>query len=160
MPENTVKLNHMITGIAKKALPRRKSTVKNITYAEFLSDKLLIIEVIRRGIPFSLFSLIRKQVPFNNEEWAMFLGIHPKSLQRYEQSNGIFKPIHAEKIIEIAEVSHLGLEVFGTMEKFKLWLQTPAFSLGNLTPMELLRDSYGKEMVMTELIHINYGILA
>jgi uncharacterized protein (DUF2384 family) len=57
-------------------------------------------------------------------------------------------------------VTHLGVEVFGEVEKFKLWLDTPNFSLGKMKPVELLNDSYGKELVMTELTHINHGILA
>ncbi len=59
----------------------------------------------------------------------------------------------------MAEVTNVGKEVFGDMEKFKLWLDTPNFSLGNLKPMELLKDSYGKELVIGELTRINYGIL-
>ena len=51
------------------------------------------------------------------------------------------------------------VKLFGEMEKFKLWLDTPNFSLGNLKPMELLKDSYGKELVISELTRINYGIL-
>lgn len=58
-----------------------------------------------------------------------------------------------------AEVMNLGVEVFGGMEKFKLWLDTPNHSLGNLKPVELLKDSYGKELVVGELTRINYGIL-
>jgi len=46
------------------------------------------------------------------------------------------------------------------MEKFRLWLDTPNFSLGKMKPLDLLKDSYGKELVLTELTHINYGILA
>ena len=68
--------------------------------------------------------------------------------------------IQTEKIIEMAEVTNIGLDVFGSMEKFKLWLDTPNYALGNLKPMELLRDSYGKEMVISELTRINYGVLA
>jgi putative toxin-antitoxin system antitoxin component (TIGR02293 family) len=54
----------------------------------------------------------------------------------------------------------MGMEVFGNMEKFRLWLETPSYALGTMRPVELLRDSYGKEMVMGELTRINYGILA
>ena len=73
----------------------------------------------------------------------------------YEEYNSFM-----ERIIEIAEVTNVGLDVFGDMAKFKLWLNTPNFALGNLMPIDLLRDSYGKEMVIGELTRINYGILA
>jgi len=142
--------------IDKKFLPSKKE----LTYSDFLSNKMLMILIIREGIPYSFFNLIRHYTPFSENDWADFLEISTKSLQRYKQSAKNFKPIQSEKIIELAEVTNVGLDVFGDMEKFKLWLDTPNFSLGNLKPIELLKDSYGKEMVMSELTRINYGILA
>jgi putative toxin-antitoxin system antitoxin component (TIGR02293 family) len=131
-----------------------------ITYKGFLEDKMLIIAAIRMGIPYSLFDLIQAYTPFTENEWADFLDISTKSLQRYRASaDHHFKPIHSEKIIEMAEVTSMGLDVFGSMEKLGLWLNTPNYALGNLKPAELLKDSYGKDLVMAELTRINHGIL-
>ena len=58
----------------------------------------------------------------------------------------------------MAEVTQLGLRVFGDNDKFKLWLDTPNFALGQMKPIELLKDSYGKELVIGELTRIQYGI--
>ncbi len=135
------------------------SVKKNITYSDFLANKMLMISVIREGVPYSLFNLIKHFTPFTEDNWADFLDISTKSLHRYKQASKSFKPIQSEKIIEMAEVTQVGLDVFGDMEKFKLWLETPNFPLCNLKPIELLRDSYGKEMVIGELTRINYGIL-
>ncbi len=132
---------------------------RNLTYNEFLSNKMLIIKLIRTGVPYSLFDLIRTITPFSEMDWAEFLNLSTKSLHRYRQDAKYFKPLQSEKIIEIAEVTNVGVEVFGNMEKFKLWLDTPNFALGSLKPMELLKDSYGKEMVIGELTRINHGIL-
>ncbi len=133
---------------------------KQITYEGFLKDKMLIIDVIRAGIPYSLFDLIQDYAPFTETDWAGFLDISTKSLQRYRAAPmHHFKPIHSEKIIEMAEVAKVGLDVFGSLEKLKLWLHTPNFALGKLKPIELLRDSYGKELVISELTRINHGIL-
>jgi putative toxin-antitoxin system antitoxin component (TIGR02293 family) len=144
------------SGIDKKFYTSRG----DVTYADFLSNRMLMILVIREGIPYSLFKLIQHYTPFSENDWAGFLEISTKSLQRYKQSSRNFKPIQSEKIIEMAEVTNAGLDVFGDMEKFKLWLDTPNFSLGNLKPIELIKDSYGKEMVLGELTRINHGILA
>ncbi|MBA2422524.1 MAG: DUF2384 domain-containing protein [Chitinophagales bacterium] len=138
----------------------RRQAQKNLTYSKFFTNKMLMIQVIREGVPYSLFNLIQLHSPFSENDWANFLDISTKSLQRYKQASKQFKPILSEKIIEMAEVTNVGLDVFGSMEKLKLWLDTPNFSLGSLKPIELLKDSYGKEMVMGELIRINYGILA
>jgi putative toxin-antitoxin system antitoxin component (TIGR02293 family) len=138
---------------------RIKTNEPSPTYSEFLSDKMLMISLIRRGVPYSLFDLIRDVTPFSDGDWAEFLDVSTKSLHRYKQGSKQFKPLHSEKIIELAEVTNVGREVFGDMEKFKWWLDTPNFSLGNLKPIELLKDSYGKELVISELTRINYGIL-
>ena len=131
---------------------------ENISYADFLSNKMLIISLIRLGVPFSLFNLIQFNTPFSENDWADILEISTKSLQRYRQTSRKFKSLQSEKIIEMAEVTNAGLEVFDDMDQFRLWLDTPNFSLGNLMPMELLKDSYGKEMVLSELTRINHGI--
>lgn len=132
----------------------------NLSYNDFLADKMLIIVAIRAGIPYSLFDLIQDYAPFSENDWANFLDISTKSLHRYKtSSNHYFKSIHSEKIIEMAEVTKVGLNVFGNIDKLKLWLNTPNFALGKLLPIELLKDSYGKELVINELIHIDHGIL-
>ena len=141
--------------VAKKYLPPKAS----LTFAEFLSNKMLVIILIREGVPYSLFSVLQDYTPYSEKDWAEFLNISTKSLQRYKQSSKNFKPLQSEKIIEMSEVTNIGLDVFGDTDKFKLWLNTSNFALGKLTPMELLRDSYGKEMVIGELTKINHGIL-
>ena len=135
------------------------SSVTNLTYADLFLDKMLIIQVIKEGIPYSFFSLIQDYTPFNEHDWAKFLDLSTKSLQRYKQNSKVFKPTQSEKIMEMAEVTNVGLDVFGEMDKFRLWLDMPNFSLGSMKPIELLNDSYGKEMVIGELTRINHGIL-
>ncbi len=155
------KLNKGILAFFKQSDVRNLS-VENmpVSYGEFLEDKMLIIAAIRKGIPYSLFDLIQEYTPFTENDWADFLGISTKSLQRYRLSPGHhFKPIHTEKIIEMSEVTLVGLDVFGNLEKLKLWLNTPNYALDKLKPIELIKDSYGKELVMGELIRINHGIL-
>jgi putative toxin-antitoxin system antitoxin component (TIGR02293 family) len=132
----------------------------DFTYRDLLSNKMLIIWLIQQGIPYSMFDLIKHYSPFDDADWISFLDISAKSLQRYKQEERNFKPLQSEKIIEVAEVTNLGVEVFGDLEKFRLWLDTPSYALGNQKPKSLLKDSYGKDLVLTELTHINHGILA
>lgn len=132
---------------------------QEITYDKFLKDTILIIGVIKSGVPYSLFNLIQDYTPFTESDWAKFLNISVKSMHRYKMEPGFtFKPIHSEKIIEMSEVTKIGLDVFGSMEELKLWLNTPNYALGNLKPIELITDSYGKELVIGELTRIDHGI--
>lgn len=168
------KLNREITRVFNKALSGKASSfggggnyfstelkkTGKITFTQFLSDKMMVIVVIQHGIPYSLFDTIQEVTPFTEKDWASFLGMSTKSLQRYKKADVTFKPIHSEKIIEMAEVTKLGLEVFGNKEKLNLWLHTPSFALGNIKPFDLIGNSYGKELVVGELTRINYGIFA
>lgn len=137
------------------------STSPGIRFSDFLSDRMLLIRAIRAGIPFSLFELIRDLLPLSDADWSDVLDISTKSLQRYKATSGFhFRPIHSEKILEMAEAAQAGLEVFGSQQKLNAWLHAPSFALGGMAPLELLKDSYGKELVMAELTRINHGILA
>lgn len=166
MPKNELnielRLNKEITSVVKNSkIDKRFFQFNNVlTFTEFFSNRLLVVSLIRQGIPYSLFNLIQMYAPFSENDWSYFLDISAKSLQRYKQSARHFKSLQSEKIIEMAEVTNIGLEVFGDISKFKLWLNTPNFALGMLKPIELLKDSYGKEMVLSELTRINHGILS
>lgn len=160
--KETKKLNKEIQVFLKDLVINKKQSglKEEITFANFLSDKMLIVLAIREGLPYSIFKIIQNRAPFSQNDWAEVLDLSVKSLHRYHQANKRFKSIHSEKIIELAEVTELGKDVFGDTDKFKLWLDTPNFSLGNLKPLELLKDSYGKEMVISELTRIEHGILS
>lgn len=125
------------------------------------SDKLLLVAVIGKGLSFECFEYIAALFPFTEEEWASYLQVSHKSLQRYRLGGGhTFKPAHAERMLSMAEVAVFGIEVFGTKERFHRWLQSPTLALGGHSPAALLRDSYGKELVMEELGRIEHGIFA
>ena len=130
-----------------------------INFSQFLSNKMLIVQAIKTGIPYNLFELIKEKSPFNQEDWANFLGISTRTLLRNKLKHDfVFDSIPSEKIIELAEVTALGKEVFDTDAQFENWLHQTNFALGNLKPIDLLSSSYGKDLVMTELNKIDFGI--
>lgn len=136
---------------------RHKET---LNFAGLLSDHMLKSFTIRQGIPFSFYYLITLYSPYSENDWINILNISKKSLQRYKQESRRFGHLQSEKIIEMAEVTKTGLDTFGDMEKFKHWLNTPNFALGGMKPIDLIRDSYGKDLVVGELTRINHGIFA
>ena len=154
-------VNEAFAGYVKKIDKsiRFKVNSEEITYSDFFENKMLISHAIRQGLPYTLFNQIKKITPFTEEEWADYLNVSKKTLYRHQNdANYLFKPIHTEKIIELAEVTKYGKEVFDSTEQFYSWLNTPSHALGQLKPAELLKDSYGKEMVMAELNRIDHGI--
>lgn len=137
------------------------NTSEKFSFSDFFQDRMLVIKAIRTGLPYKLFDQIKIFTPFSDTDWSQYLDLSLKSLQRYrDETDFSFKPIHTEKIIELAEVTSFGMEVFDSPEQFYLWLNTPSFALNNMKPFELLMNSYGKEMVMSEINRIEYGIFA
>ena len=48
--------------------------------------------------------------------------------------------------------------MFGSQENLYQWLSRINHALGDMLPIELLKDSYGKELVIDELNRIDHGI--
>mgnify|MGYP006432408859 FL=1 len=134
---------------------------KNINFSNFFENKMLVIKAIRFGIPQDVFEKIQQITPFSENDWAEYLDVSKKTLQRHRNDkNYAYKSIHTEKILELAEVTLFGKAVFDDTDQFYRWLNTPSYALGHLKPAELLKDSYGKELVMRELNNIEYGVFA
>lgn len=134
---------------------------QQLSLSSFFENKLLVIQTIRKGIPFKLFEQLRKLSPFTDSDWAEFLDISLKTIQRHKnEPNYVFKSIHSEKILELTEVTQFGEQVFQDSAQFNDWLHTSNYTLGGMKPIELLKDSYGKELVLDELNRIDHGIFA
>jgi len=63
------------------------STVEEgaMSYSNFLNNKMMLVEAIRKGLSYDLFSKIKKITPFTEEDWADYLSLSKKSLQRYQK---------------------------------------------------------------------------
>lgn len=119
-----------------------------------------IIDAVRKGLKFAVFALISKKSPFNISEWASFLHLSERTMQRYEKENKTFEGIYAEKIIQISMLYNYGVEIFGNKEKFDSWLIHPNVALGGQVPKQLLDSSFGIELLKDELGRIEHGVLA
>ena len=118
------------------------------------------IEMIRKGITFAAFAGFAKKVPFTPIDWASFLHISERTLQRYQQDKRRFDALQSEKIIEIALIYQQGTYVLGSAENFNTWLETINLPLGRVMPKSLLDSSFGIRLLQDELTRLEHGILA
>ncbi len=132
-----------------------------VAYAS-LDDKSVysLIHAIKNGIQFSFFEKLAKRIPFTLREWASYLHLSERSLQRYKKEKGTFNPVTSEKIIEIAMLNKYGIKVFGKQQKFNTWLSSKNLALGGVNPKDLLDSSFGIQLIKDELTRIEHGILA
>lgn len=123
-------------------------------------DSLLMNEFSEGGIPYSLFEKIQEAGPLTLQEWADILGLSSKTLTRYRKEGKVFQPWHSSVILQMTEVLSAGMEVFGDRSKLYQWLTNDTFALGSRSPKSLLTNSYGRELVLREMVHIEHGIFA
>lgn len=80
-----------------------------------------------------------------------------KTIKKYQTENIKFSPQRSEILLKLVALFKKGAYVFGGREAYLTWLSKPAFGLGNLIPMDLLKTSDGISLVDEELDRIQYG---
>lgn len=143
---------------AKAKAPQSKSAYSY----KSVDDKnvLGLIDTVRQGVPYEEFEKIFRDGPFTLQEWANFLQISERTIQRNQKEKKAFQPAQSERIIEIAMLYQYGVEVFGDKENFNTWLNAKSIALGGRVPRELLDTRWGLGMVRDELGRIEQGVLA
>ena len=114
----------------------------------------------RQGVTSSQMNRIVKQAGFSIGDWARYLHLSERSIQRYFKVKKTFELPYAERIIEIESLFLLGNEIFGDPAKFKLWLYRPNLTLGEASPASFLDTSEGIRLIMSKLHQIEHGIFA
>lgn len=118
-----------------------------------------VLKLARQGFPKSTLLSLAKKISLTIQDLANILHISERTLQRYED-DAIIKTEYAEKAVELARLYIRGEEVFGSIEKFKVWVKTPSLVFKGESPVSLLDTSAGFDMVFKELGRIEYGIFA
>ena len=96
---------------------------------------------------------------FSPNEMAGMLPITLRTIQRYSNKQK-FSPTVSEHIIQLVFLVGKGIEVFGSLERFMGWFNTPSKALGGNVPSDLVDLKTGTQMVMDELGRIEYGVYA
>lgn len=118
-----------------------------------------LLELTRRGLPKRAILALAKKISFPIQELAKVMHISERTFQRFDEKE-LVKPEYSEKAIELAKLYIKGEEVFGSLERFKIWMKTPSVFFRNQTPLSLLDTSIGFSLVKEELGRIEHGIFA
>ena len=119
-----------------------------------------VVHILRDGVDFPYLNNVSNRINFTLEDWASFLHLSERTIQRYKKEKKHFDTIYTEKIVQIDLLYKKGAEVFGNEENFHTWMGTTSIPLGSVKPKELLDTTYGINMVATELGRIEHGIFA
>jgi putative toxin-antitoxin system antitoxin component (TIGR02293 family) len=118
-----------------------------------------ILKLTRQGLTKRVLMAMAKKISLTLQEFAAIMHITERTFQRYDD-NDVIRAEYSEKAIELARLYDRGEEVFGSIDKFKMWIRTPSIIFKGNTPLSLLDTSYGFDMVLNELGRIEHGIFA
>lgn len=119
-----------------------------------------LIDIVRQGIKFPAFVNFVNNSPFSLQEWSNFLHVSDRTMQRYKKEKHTFDTPQSEKIVQIALLYRMGIDVFGSKEKFDVWLETENLALGKVKPKQLFDNTFGISLLQDELTRIEHGVLA
>jgi putative toxin-antitoxin system antitoxin component (TIGR02293 family) len=129
-------------------------------YEKHLVDRFWMVEEAAAGVPVSaIFDLIQL-THLNKSFFAGMLNLSTKTLDRYHQGGKQLNPASGELILKIFSLFKKGEKIFGNTSEFQKWIEKPAYGLGYKVPKELMKTSAGIDLIMDELIRIEYGNLA
>ena len=119
-----------------------------------------LIDRIRDGLSYAAFAAFAAASPFSMQDWARYLHLSERTLQRYRKQDKSFDPLQAEMILQIAMIYKQGVDVFGSRESFDQWLGIQSIALGGILPKDLLDTMVGIQLLRDELERISHGVLA
>ena len=113
-----------------------------------------------KNFTFNDFKKIADKVDFTQKEWSDILHISERTLQRYAHDNGFFNTGVIDRILQINKVFERGKEVFGSYERFNLWLRDNPYMLEGRLSIHSLASFEGINLVLTQMGRIEHGIFA
>jgi putative toxin-antitoxin system antitoxin component (TIGR02293 family) len=137
---------------------KSKSILKS--YEKHLDDRFWIVEEAAAGVPASTVYDLMEMTHLSKSFFAGMLNLSTKTLDRYRVGGKQLNPSSGEMILKLYSLVKKGEEIFGNADEFGKWIEKPAYGLGFKVPKELMKSTAGVDLVMEELIRIEYGDFA
>lgn len=98
---------------------------------------------------------------YSQKEVAEALDLNASTLSRLNKhdKNELLGKLQSKFVSDIDEVIAKGVKFFGSEDNFKNWLNTPNYSLGDIKPVELLKNPYEIEIVENAIEAMSWGNL-
>ena len=143
-------------------MSKTKSRIANGEFDNWDDESLRLemIKLVREGISYQDFLTFFHHNPFTDKEWAEYLGVSTRTLDRYKLGEKNFPAKQSERIIEIKRLMNYGISVFEDYANFIAWMEASNIPLGGIAPKEVLDTTIGINMVHNQLGRIEHGILA
>ncbi|SEN56532.1 putative toxin-antitoxin system antitoxin component, TIGR02293 family [Mucilaginibacter gossypiicola] len=130
-----------------------------VPYETYFKSPLAKLGAIKQGLHSNAITDLLKVTGATQSDIAKWLHITEPTLRKHLQSAHELNQGLSEHIIQLFELFDKGLDTFGSLDEFKGWLKH--YNLGiDAIPYDLLDTITGISIVISQLIRIDYGVLA
>ena len=130
------------------------------SYKKYFGDDIALSFTARNGLkPEAVFDFIRVS-GLHSSQVEYLLNKTIKTFNSYKTHNTSLDPTTSEKLLKLFALYDKGSLIFGSAEEFNTWLALPSIGMGDQAPETLLNTITGIDLVIQELVRIEYGDLA
>ena len=116
-----------------------------------------VVEMLEQGFTKSNYLKAKEFTGFSHQDMATILSVSTKTLEGKRNKDRL-SDTASERLLKLAEVAALGINVFNSADHFREWLKRPLRPLGGKKPIEMMVNIYGLEMVKQLLGRIEQGV--
>lgn len=121
------------------------------------SSTAYLRSAVRKGLPFSAFETVLREVDLPQKQLSTILGIPTRTIARRKEIRQL-TAAESDRLYRVARVAVLAASVLGDMDKARAWLKHPNRGLGDEVPLNLLDTDIGVRQVEDVLVRLEYGI--
>ncbi len=116
-----------------------------------------LIRQIQKGLRFTELETLQSTIDLPFEQLAAKLSISRSTLQR-RKAAGRLSPDESDKVMRLLRLLEHATNVFGDVEKARVWLKFPQRGLGGAIPLDYAETEVGAREVDNLLGRIDYGV--
>ncbi|MEW9799751.1 antitoxin Xre/MbcA/ParS toxin-binding domain-containing protein [Alteromonas sp. CYL-A6] len=118
------------------------------------------LSVIRNGLPVNTVRHLGTIMLWNKGMLAKHLHTTTKTLERCAKDNKPLNSQISESALDIAKLTDTGLAYFGSIERWRLWLNTPNMQFHNEKPSSVIDIATGRNLIRRIIRGLEYGFAA
>lgn len=116
------------------------------------------VDRIRAGLPCSAVTALATRIDVPQKDVAAWLHTTTRTIQRTMEANIPLGLDLSDRTAQLIRVYRRCRDVFKDDKKVSVWLKSPNYALGNVSPVSLLDTIPGIEIVLDELGRIEHGV--
>jgi putative toxin-antitoxin system antitoxin component (TIGR02293 family) len=130
-----------------------------VPYETYFKSPLAKLGAIKQGLHAAAITDLIRVSGATQIDIAKWLDITEPTLRKHIQGSRDLSQGLSEHIIQLFELFNKGLDTFGSLDEFKSWLKR--YNPGiDAIPFDLLDTITGISIILSQLIRIDYGVLA